>query len=168
MCSRWFVPMSAACRHTSRTAPSAQRQSPHAPRALRKVRLHEYVDVFASLAGPKRPYLKLRPKLPRTAEGLTSVTVAEAEQVARAAAKGSSKSPRAPPLSLPPKALVEQAKAALSEHFLVGLTENMDGFLALLSVELRWQPQLMCLPYPCQLKRGEQCASSGFAKSLCI
>lgn len=37
----------------------------------------------------------------------------------------------------------------------VGLTEDMAGFLALLSVELDWLPeQHLCLPYPCQLKHG--------------
>ena len=30
----------------------------------------------------------------------------------------------------------------------------MGGFLALLSLELRWDPGILCLPYPCQLKHG--------------
>ena len=52
----------------------------------------------------------------------------------------------------------------LSAHFLVGLTEEISGFLTLLSLELGWAPKILCLPYPCQLKHGNSaydCATAG-------
>jgi len=69
------------------------------------------------------------------------------------------------PLVLPPAEMVKQAKLMLGRHFLVGLTEDLPGFLALLSLELKWgNSSLLCLPYPCQLKQGggdTDCGAAG-------
>jgi hypothetical protein len=63
----------------------------------------------------------------------------------------------------------QKAKEMLSKHFLVGITENMNGFIALLSVEFDWPPEILCLPWPCQLKAGGggyDCATAGTTTSI--
>lgn len=144
-----------------------------------EVRLHEYVDIFASLANPQHlPFPPAPGDAARRKKRLRRERTREAEHRSGGRAREGSHLPgrsvtlgedrvrprRYSPLVPPPEGAVGRAKAMLSQHFLVGVTEDLSSFLALVSLEMNWPPHAMCLPYPCQLKHGSgayACATAG-------
>lgn len=66
---------------------------------------------------------------------------------------------------LPDQPTIDRAKDVLTRFFVVGLTEAMDEFVALLSLEFGWPLRDLCLPAPCRLARkvldgGKTCVQS--------
>ena len=129
------------------------------PAVKPEVRLHEYVDIFSSLASVNHiPY-------PLDQATRTRLKKAEKERSGGADHEILSVRPKRYNAMLPPpQGHVELAKDMLSKHFIVGITEKFSSFLALISLTFNWSPNNMCLPFPCQLKHGSghyNCSTAG-------